>query len=316
MTISVGRANGHAQPTFRSSLPYQDAAVDQPLPDGVAVGEPAEQHEVRVRLRDLVSAGPQPGREIVARGAQLVDPGEQRVAVPERRERGGLGHRRQVVREPHDAQRVDDRGVGGEVAESSAGERERLAHRARDEQARVVVEQLERGGRAGAPELGVRLVDHDHAGRHVEHRLHRVQRERRAGGVVRRRQQHDVRLLVADQRDGTVGVDGEVVLPLPGDPAGVGVARVLRVHRVRRRERHRRASGPAERLQHVQHHLVRPVGRPDAVGGEPVAEVRGQGVAQLQRLAVGVPVQGRRRVGDGAGDVVDDVSARVGTGSR
>ena len=38
-----------------------------------------------------------------------------------------------------------------------------------------------------------------------------------------------------------------------------------------------RAARSAERLQDVLEHLVRPVRRPDAVGVEPVTEVRGEG---------------------------------------
>ena len=63
-------------------------------------------------------------------GAQLVDPAEQLVGVPQRGARDGLGDRGEVVGQPDDAQRVADLRRRGEVAEPGAGERERLAHRA------------------------------------------------------------------------------------------------------------------------------------------------------------------------------------------
>ena len=47
---------------------------------------------------------------------------------------------------------------------------------------------------------------------------------------------------------------------------------------------------PGEGLQHVQHHLVAAVGRPDLLGGEPVAEVAGQVGAQRQRVPLGIAV--------------------------
>ncbi len=58
--------------------------------------------------------------------------------VPQRRQRGRLGDRREVVGQPDDAERVADRGVGGEVAEPGAGERERLAHGAGDDEVAVL----------------------------------------------------------------------------------------------------------------------------------------------------------------------------------
>ena len=42
----------HPQPAVRTRLADQHAAVEQPLPDGVPVGEAAEQHEVRVAVGD------------------------------------------------------------------------------------------------------------------------------------------------------------------------------------------------------------------------------------------------------------------------
>ena len=56
-----------------------------------------------------------------------------------------------------------DRGVGREVADARARERERLAHRARDDQARAAREQRERAVGSPGRELGVGLVDDDDA---------------------------------------------------------------------------------------------------------------------------------------------------------
>ena len=70
---------------------------------------------------------------------------------------------RQVVRQAHQQQRVDHRRRGDQVAEPSAGERERLAHRpGHDELRRVLVDQCDRAGLRR--EFGVRLVD-DHDAR-------------------------------------------------------------------------------------------------------------------------------------------------------
>ena len=166
--------------------------------------------------------------------------------------------------------------VRGEVAEPGAGERERLAHRPADDEVRGPAEQLERTRGAGAPELAVGLVDDDHTtcrgGRGADDGDRR-QRQGRAGRVVRRRQQYDGGPVLLDDGDGVVDVEGEVGLTVTEHPAGHRVTGVLGVHRVGRRERHRRATGPAEGLQELQHHLVGPVRRPDLVGGDSVSEV-------------------------------------------
>ena len=159
------RAHRHAQPAVRSSLPDEHATVEQPLPYGVPIGKPAEQHEVRVGVRHLVPAVAQPVDERVALVAQRAHRGQQLAAVRERDAGDRLRDGGQVVRQPDDAHRVDDGGRRGEVAQSPAGERERLRHRPRHDQARVVGQQRQRARRARAAELGVRLVDDDHARR-------------------------------------------------------------------------------------------------------------------------------------------------------
>ena len=157
----LGRADRDAQPAVRPDLADQHAAVEQALPDGVPVGVPPEQHEVRVALGHLEPQPGQPAGRRVALGPQVVDPGEQLVGVPQRGERGGLGDGAEVVRQPHHPDRVADLRRRREVPEPGAGERERLAHRPRHDEVAQRRQQLERARRPGAAELGVRLVDHD-----------------------------------------------------------------------------------------------------------------------------------------------------------
>ena len=128
----------------------------------------------------------------------------------ERAERRRLGQRGQVVGQSHQPQGVDRRGIGREVADAGAGERERLAHGARDEQSRPAVEQGERARRAGLGELEVRLVDDDDAARRVGHGRDGLERERRAGGVVRCAEQDDVGIVLAHRGDGGLGSQLEV----------------------------------------------------------------------------------------------------------
>ena len=68
--------------------------------------------------------------EPVALGLELLDVPEQRVGVRQRGQRGGLGDRRQVVRQPHQLHGVDHGRVGGQVAQPQPGRAERLGHRA------------------------------------------------------------------------------------------------------------------------------------------------------------------------------------------
>ena len=123
--LGVG-ADRDAQPAVRTSLADQDTTVEQALPHLVPVAECAEQHEVGVGLRGLEALRAQPRDGAVAFCAQLADAGEQLVGMRQRDPRGRLGDRGQVVGQPHDAHCVDDCGRCGEVAEPSAGERERL----------------------------------------------------------------------------------------------------------------------------------------------------------------------------------------------
>jgi hypothetical protein len=60
------------------------------------------------------------------------------------------------------------------------------------------------------------------------------------------------------------------------------------MHRIGGREAEHPAAGPAERLKNVLDDLVRPVRGPDLAGTEPVTEVTGERLAQLEELAVGI----------------------------
>ena len=64
---------------------------------------------------------------------------EQLRRVPQGRQRDRLGGRGQVVGQPHQPEGVDEGRVGGEVAEPSARERERLAHRPGDDEPRTAL---------------------------------------------------------------------------------------------------------------------------------------------------------------------------------
>ena len=270
------RADRDPKPSVRADLTDQHAMVEDALPDRVPVGERAEQHEVRVGLRDVEALVAQPRSSGVALGTQVGHPGEQLDRHTQRDRRHRLRDRGEVVGQAHDPQGVDEGLAGREVADPATGERERLRHRPGDGERREVVEQGEGGRCAVASELGVRLVDHDDPGRCRADRLDHVESERRARRVVGRGQQDDVGPLLLDQREGVVELDAEVVVASTSDPAGRGVAGVLRVHRVRRGERQGRTLRAAERLQDVQHDLVGAVGGPDPACAQPVPEVRRQ----------------------------------------
>ena len=129
-----------ASPRSRTSTPRSSNACQVVA----LVAELAEEHEVGVRLDDLEIQGADLGDQPVALLLTSSTVAEQLVGVRQRGERGGLGQHRQVVGQPHQLQRVDDRRVGGEIAEPRRGERERLGHRAGHDQPR-------RGRAAGRP---------------------------------------------------------------------------------------------------------------------------------------------------------------------
>jgi hypothetical protein len=165
-------------------------------------------------------------------------------------------------------------------------------------------------------ELGVGLVDDDDGAICCGvGTLDDVERQRRAGGVVRRAQEDDVRVDRAHLRGDVVRVEVEVAgrrTPAAVDPRAAGAAADDRVHRVGRREAQGRAAGACKGLQQLLQHFVRPVRRPHLLRRQVVAEVDGQGLAQRRELAVGVAVERAHDMGhglddgdrDGLGDVV------------
>src|SRR5699024_7049253 len=81
---------------------------------------------------------------------------------------------------------------------------------------------------------------------------------------------------------------------------------------------HHHPPGPTEGEQQVQHHLVGPVRGPDVLrtqagGGGLGAQVAGQVGAQVEEVAVRVPVQRAAGLAHGGGDVLGDLRRwRVG----
>ena len=157
-------------------------------------------------------------------------------------------------------------------------------------------QQVERAGRAVAPELAVRLVHDDQpVARGLAERRHRLGRQRRAGRVVGRGQQHDARppLLTRARAWSRSRVKSSSRRP---STHSVTVSRAYSgyMEYVGANDSASRP-GPAEGLQQLEHHLVGAVGRPDLLrrdrSGRVAREVRRQRAAQLGELAVGVAVQ-------------------------
>ena len=287
-------------------LPDQHAAVEQSLPDRVPVGEPAEQHEVRVASRRPSRPCSRSQSTVRSRSARSVSTlASSSSACRERGRRGRLGDRGQVVRQPHHPQRVADLRRRGEVAEPCPGERERLAHRAGDDQvAGASGSSSSALGGAGAAELRVGLVDHDDAAVLAARSSHSVPITSSGSavpvGLFGEGSSTTSGRCSRDQRHGRGR--GRTRSPRARRPAtqSVIVSRAYSgyIEYVGAND-DRRPPGPAERLQQLQHHLVGPVGRPHLLRRDRRAglggQVRGQVCAQRGELAVGVAVQRARR---------------------
>ena len=234
--------------------------------------------------------------------------------MPQRGAGGGLGDRRQVIRQPHQQHGVDNGRRSDQVTEAAAGERERLAHGPGDDQlGRVFVDQLDRAGLRR--ELAVRLVEDENAGGHrVEQPAQVAERDALARRVIRAGDEHHVGAALGDRRDGDVYVKAEVVGAVGHQPLGLSAAGDDRVHRIGRHEAERAAARPAERLQQLLQDFVRTVGGPEVFDAERGSglrgQVRGQVGAQRHRVAVGVAVQIGGGVADGSGDIVDECRSR------
>ena len=119
-----------------------------------------------------------------------------------------------------------------------------------------------------------------------------------------------------DQLAGGVEVEGEVLGPVPGHPLGEGVAGVLGIHRVRRREATARTRpGPPKACSSCSITSLEPLAAHTMSGVMPlppdVLRYAASALAQLDELAVGVAVERHRRLADGA----RDVGRRLGRGT-
>ena len=140
---------------------------------------------------------------------------------------GGLGQRRKVIRQPHDAERLDECWGCGQIAEPSGGECEGLGHGPADRESRVVRKELEGGRSANPRELVVGLIDDDHTRCDVTDGTNGFQADGGAGGVVRAGDEHDVRPRFPYRCRGRVRIDGEVVAAGNRAPFAVRVPGVL-----------------------------------------------------------------------------------------
>ena len=212
-----------------------------------------------------------------------------------------------MVWQAHEPQRVDEGGVRGEIADAGAGESERLAHGARDDEALTTGQQRQGRALVVRGELEVRLVDDDDAVARLVHRLDDVEPERGARRIIRRAQEDHIGRGIGDLGCRVFGVDRVAGRSGSRDPLGTGAAGEQRVHGVCGRESEGGATGPREGLKDVLQHLVRAVRGPDLVAREAVAEIVREAFAQRGELAVGVPVDVAQRESDRVEDVVGDL---------
>ena len=285
--------------TPRSSRPCQTASRSPKTPNRTKLASLSA--TVRPRPRS------QPTRSSRSRRSAL-DGRERLVPVCERGAGDGLGDRGQVIRQPHQEQRVHHGRVGGQVAEPGARGGEGLGHRAGHHEPRPAGQQGERARGARAGELGVRLVDDDQAGGRVVHLLDERERHGGARRVVRRGDEHDVRLVLSHLLGGGGQAVARVAAAL--GPPGAGDLGDQRVHRVGRLEAERGAARAAERLEQLLYDLVGAVRGPHLPRGKAVAEVVGEVLAQVDGVAVRVAVERARDAGDRVRDRLPQALAR------
>ena len=162
LLVGAGR---HAQPALRTDDPDQHPSSSRPCQTGLPVGEPAEQHEVGVGVGDLADPGRRArrrGRPGSARRASTAASSSSALARATRATAWVTADRWYGSRTTRSAS--TNVGRRGQVAEPTAGERERLGHGPGDGQPRVVRQQLQGARGAGAGELVVGLVDHHDPG--------------------------------------------------------------------------------------------------------------------------------------------------------
>ena len=148
----VGVARRDAQVVGDAHVADEDALVEQGLPRGLLVAEATEEDEVAVAGDGARAELGEPLDDAVALVLDDLDGAEHDVRVLEGDAGDRLGRAAQVVGQPDEAQRVDELGCRDEVAETSAGEGERLAHGPRHDEPWVLGEERQariafRGGR-------------------------------------------------------------------------------------------------------------------------------------------------------------------------
>jgi len=293
------------QPRRRRQVTYQHPRVEQLLPDPTRRVERPEQQEVRLGRHDRQPQAPDAGHHPVPLALHRLDGPEQLVGASQRRPGGGLGEGRQVVRQPHELQRVDRLGRRRQVAQPQPRTGEGLRHRARHQQPRVLGQQRDGGGRR--TELGVGLVHEHHPRRGLAHRGHDLEEGHRPGRVVGSRDERDGGPVLPDRRHRDVQRQREVLRTRYSHPPRRGRRRQQRVHRVRRLEADGCAPGAAEGLADLLQHLVAPVGRPHLLDAERDPGHPGQVGREIgpQRhgVPVGIAVQPAGGLPDGRGDV-------------
>jgi len=199
--------------------------------------------------------------------------------------RDGLRNGIHRIRQAHLLELVEHARAAEHVADAHAGERERLAERAQDDQVLVL---LERRAHREAAELEVGLVDHDERVGRVEDALHLAAREQVARGVVGARYDREVDVALRQALAHGVNVNGVVAAARHLHHLGVREERVVRVDRERRRHVEELAAGAAPRQREVEQQLVAAVAQEHLVAVEAVGfcDLVAQVVGQRVRVAV------------------------------
>ena len=191
--------------------------------------------------------------------------------------------------------------IRGRVPHACAGERERLAHRPRDDEVRAPGQQRQRRAEVRPREFRVGLVDDDDATGRVADRFDDLERSAVAGGVVGSAEEDDVRVVLPDGRPRSVRGDHVALTARDLDPPGAGRLGDEGVHRVAGCEAQDGPARPAEGLEDVEQHLVGAVRGPDhagidcgvrsALACEDVRQIPGEQGAQAGELPVRIAVE-------------------------
>src|SRR6185503_20242719 len=137
---------------------------------------------------------------------------------------GRLGQRREVIRQPHDLERLDECRSRGKIAQPPGRKGEGLRHGSADREARIMRKQLERARRATTCELVVGLIHDDYPRGHITDGPNCRQTDRSACGIVWAGDQHYSRASFEDHLSCRIWINGEVVATWDGARLAVGVA--------------------------------------------------------------------------------------------